>query len=84
MATKAPDAYGYLSESILAWPNQRELGLMVSNAGYESVAYRNLTFGTVAIHRGLKPKAAAKKPAAKKTAAKKPAAKKPVAKKAAK
>jgi demethylmenaquinone methyltransferase/2-methoxy-6-polyprenyl-1,4-benzoquinol methylase len=79
VATKAPDAYGYLSESILAWPNQRELGLMVSNAGYESVAYRNLTFGTVAIHRGLKPKTAAKKPVAKK-----PAAKKPVAKKAAK
>jgi demethylmenaquinone methyltransferase/2-methoxy-6-polyprenyl-1,4-benzoquinol methylase len=52
----------------LAWPNQRELGIKISAAGYESVAYRNLTFGIVAVHRGLKPKAklaATAKPAAK-------------------
>ena len=84
VASKTPEAYSYLSESILAWPNQRELGIKITNAGYESVAYRNLTFGIVAVHRGLKAKA---KPAAKvKPAAKaKPAVKaavKPRAKKA--
>jgi demethylmenaquinone methyltransferase/2-methoxy-6-polyprenyl-1,4-benzoquinol methylase len=65
IASKTPEAYSYLSESILAWPNQQELGLKISNAGYESVAYRNLTFGIVAVHRALKPRAKAK-PAAKK------------------
>jgi demethylmenaquinone methyltransferase/2-methoxy-6-polyprenyl-1,4-benzoquinol methylase len=63
LASKTPEAYSYLSESILAWPNQRELGLKISNAGYKDVAYRNLTFGIVAVHRGTKPQA--KKKAAK-------------------
>ncbi len=85
VSTKAPEAYTYLSESILAWPNQHELGLKVSAAGFENVAYRNLTFGIVAVHRGFKPaaqKAVAKRTTAKKTSTK-PAAKSP-AKKAAK
>ena len=76
IASKTPEAYSYLSESILAWPNQQELALKVSAAGYENVVYRNLTFGIVAVHVGFKPKAAAKKAAAKKTAAKKLATKK--------
>lgn len=85
IASKTPEAYSYLSESIVAWPSQQELGDKVVAAGYEDVAYRNLTFGIVAVHVGFKPeKVAAKKPAAKKAAAKKPAAKKPAAKKAAK
>lgn len=78
IASKTPEAYAYLSESILAWPNQRELGLKISAAGYESVAYRNLTFGIVAVHRALKPKVAVKA----KTAAKAKVAAKPRAKKA--
>ena len=82
VASKTPEAYSYLSESILAWPNQQELGVKISKAGYESVAYRNLTFGIVAVHRGLKPKAAAKAAAKPRAAAAKPAAK-PRAKKAA-
>lgn len=85
IASKTPEAYSYLSESIVAWPSQQELGDKVVAAGYEDVAYRNLTFGIVAVHVGFKPeKVAAKKPAAKKAAAKKPAAKTPAAKKAAK
>ncbi len=86
ISTKAPEAYGYLSESILAWPNQRDLGLMVSAAGYENVAYRNLTFGIVAVHRGFKPAAkktkTAKTTKAAKPATRKPATRKPAAKKA--
>ena len=81
VASKTPEAYSYLSESILAWPNQRELGLKITNAGYESVAYRNLTFGIVAVHRGLKPKNATTKAATTKTVKPKAAAK-PRAKKA--
>jgi demethylmenaquinone methyltransferase/2-methoxy-6-polyprenyl-1,4-benzoquinol methylase len=53
-SSKAPEAYGYLSESILAWPNQVELAKLVANAGFERVTYRNLTFGIVAVHSGFK------------------------------
>ncbi len=70
-------AYDYLADSIEDWPNQDELAKLIRKAGFKDVAWRNLTGGIVAMHRGVKPvvKAAAK-PAAKKPAAKKPAAKK--------
>lgn len=77
VASKTPEAYAYLSESILAWPDQAQLGRKIAAAGYENVAYRNLTFGIVAVHRGTKPEVPAK-PAAKPRAKKvvdKPAAK---------
>ena len=50
-----PDAYVYLAESIRAWPNQDELAAWISEAGWEDVAYRNLTGGIVALHRAVKP-----------------------------
>lgn len=92
----AAQAYNYLNESIEQWPAQDELARWMREAGLERVAYRNLTLGIVALHRGFVPfekpveaeveaeapaKPAEKKPAAKKPAAKKPAAKKPTAKK---
>ena len=76
-----PDAYTYLAESIEAWPTQDELAMMLRKAGFKHVAYRNLTNGVVAMHRGIKavdakPAVAAKKPAIAQPAAKKaPAAK---------
>lgn len=48
-------AYDYLNESIAAWPGQAELAARLTAAGYEHVAYKNLTGGIVALHRGLKP-----------------------------
>jgi demethylmenaquinone methyltransferase/2-methoxy-6-polyprenyl-1,4-benzoquinol methylase len=50
-----PDAYGYLAESTLRWPDQRALGEIIASAGWESVEWLNLTFGAVAIHRAVKP-----------------------------
>ncbi len=50
-----PDAYVYLAESILAWPNQSGLALLMSEAGFQRVQWKNLTFGIVAIHTGFKP-----------------------------
>ncbi|WP_227497020.1 class I SAM-dependent methyltransferase [Planctomonas psychrotolerans] len=50
-----PVAYDYLAESIEAWPDQRTLMGWVRDAGYVDVAYRNLTAGIVALHRGRKP-----------------------------
>ncbi len=50
-----PDAYVYLAESILAWPNQPGLAALMKTAGFEKVHWENLTFGIVAIHTGFKP-----------------------------
>ena len=50
-----PDAYVYLAESIRVWPNQDELSAWLSESGWSSVAYRNLSGGIVAVHRGVKP-----------------------------
>lgn len=49
-----PDAYTYLAESIAAWPNQRALAETISQAGWSSVSWQNLTGGIVAIHQGIK------------------------------
>lgn len=53
---EAAEAYQYLNESIERWPDQRQLATMLREAGFERVAYRNLTFGIVALHRGFVPK----------------------------
>jgi demethylmenaquinone methyltransferase/2-methoxy-6-polyprenyl-1,4-benzoquinol methylase len=57
LASKTPEAYAYLSESIDAWPDQSTLAAKITKAGYEKVTFRNLSFGIVAIHVGFKPKA---------------------------
>ncbi len=53
--SKEPDAYVYLAESIRAWPDQKELGRTLRRAGWDRVAYRNLTGGVVALHRATRP-----------------------------
>ncbi|QAB18667.1 bifunctional demethylmenaquinone methyltransferase/2-methoxy-6-polyprenyl-1,4-benzoquinol methylase UbiE [Leucobacter muris] len=50
---EAAEAYRYLNESIEAWPDQAELCRWMRGAGLDRVAYRNLTFGIVALHRGF-------------------------------
>ncbi|MFI8102206.1 demethylmenaquinone methyltransferase [Streptomyces sp. NPDC086023] len=50
-----PDAYVYLAESIREWPDQPALAQLLQKAGWSSVAWRNLTGGIVALHRGTKP-----------------------------
>jgi len=49
------DSYAYLAESIRDWPDQRTLARTILEAGWQRVAWRNLTCGIVAIHRGFKP-----------------------------
>lgn len=49
------DAYDYLNESIRDWPDQKKLSALIREAGWQKVAYRNLTFGIVALHRASKP-----------------------------
>ncbi|MDI3407592.1 demethylmenaquinone methyltransferase [Streptomyces cavernicola] len=49
-----PDAYVYLAESIREWPDQPALASRLQSAGWSEVAWRNLTGGIVALHRGFK------------------------------
>ena len=49
-----PDAYIYLAESIRAWPDQRQLAGAMEAAGWGSVTWKNLTFGVVSVHSGIK------------------------------
>jgi demethylmenaquinone methyltransferase/2-methoxy-6-polyprenyl-1,4-benzoquinol methylase len=46
-----PAAYRYLSESILAWPNQAALAELIGRSGWRRVEWRNLSGGIVALHR---------------------------------
>ncbi|MFD9306315.1 demethylmenaquinone methyltransferase [Streptomyces sp. NPDC060048] len=49
-----PDAYVYLADSIRAWPDQPALAALLQKAGWSKVAWRNLSGGIVALHRGTK------------------------------
>jgi demethylmenaquinone methyltransferase/2-methoxy-6-polyprenyl-1,4-benzoquinol methylase len=49
------DSYSYLAESIRAWHDQAALARLIQEAGWREVAWRNLSFGIVALHRARKP-----------------------------
>ncbi|CAM3477172.1 demethylmenaquinone methyltransferase [Isoptericola cucumis] len=53
--TRDRGSYDYLAESIRAWPDQPALARRMLDAGWEHVAYRNLSGGIVALHRGTRP-----------------------------
>ncbi|PZG55798.1 demethylmenaquinone methyltransferase [Spongiactinospora gelatinilytica] len=48
------DSYEYLAESIRDWHDQASLAGLIQQAGWREVAWRNLTFGVVALHRARK------------------------------
>ncbi|MDT0320949.1 demethylmenaquinone methyltransferase [Streptomyces millisiae] len=52
-----PDAYVYLAESIRAWPDQPAFAARLQAAGWERVAWRDLSGGIVALHRATRPSA---------------------------
>ena len=54
LASSNRDAYDYLAESILAWPDQPHLADMMAEAGWQAIAWRNVCGGVVALHRGWK------------------------------
>ncbi len=55
LASKTPEAYAYLAESIEERPGQQQHAEKIAAAGFESVTYKNLSLGIVAIHKGFKP-----------------------------
>jgi len=48
------DSYQYLVESIRKFPDQETFAGMIRSAGFDRVAYRNLTMGVAALHSGWK------------------------------
>ncbi|HEX2271275.1 MAG TPA: bifunctional demethylmenaquinone methyltransferase/2-methoxy-6-polyprenyl-1,4-benzoquinol methylase UbiE [Pyrinomonadaceae bacterium] len=48
-------AYAYLPASVQNFPNQRRLALLMEQAGFEQVEYKNLTGGVAALHMGQRP-----------------------------
>ncbi|WP_417250408.1 bifunctional demethylmenaquinone methyltransferase/2-methoxy-6-polyprenyl-1,4-benzoquinol methylase UbiE [Celeribacter sp.] len=48
------DSYQYLVESIRKFPDQETFASMIRVAGFEQVAYRNLSLGIAALHSGWK------------------------------
>jgi demethylmenaquinone methyltransferase/2-methoxy-6-polyprenyl-1,4-benzoquinol methylase len=54
-AARNPAAYEYLAESIMDWPDQRELARLMFAGGWSAVRWRDLTFGIVAVHVARRP-----------------------------
>lgn len=59
LAGSDKEAYDYLIDSIAAWPTQPVLADKIRDAGWSNVAWRNLSLGIVALHRGVKAPGAA-------------------------
>jgi demethylmenaquinone methyltransferase / 2-methoxy-6-polyprenyl-1,4-benzoquinol methylase len=51
----SPSAYNYLPASVLRFPDQRELSLLMERAGFDRVTFENLTGGIAALHLGRRP-----------------------------
>lgn len=51
LTSSNPDAYDYLVESILSWPDQQSLAEQLALAGWQRPGWKNLTGGVVALHR---------------------------------
>ena len=54
IVAKDRESYQYLVESIRKMPEQKALCKRMSDAGFIRASYENLSFGVVAIHKGLK------------------------------
>lgn len=54
LLAKNSGAYDYLADSILAWPNQKELVSWLDQAGFVDTSYKNASLGVVAIHSARK------------------------------
>jgi demethylmenaquinone methyltransferase/2-methoxy-6-polyprenyl-1,4-benzoquinol methylase len=48
-------AYQYLPDSVLKFPDQKELAAAMERLGFDRVRYENLTGGIAALHMGMRP-----------------------------
>jgi len=54
VVSSSPDAYVYLAESILAWPDRRTVAGWFTDAGFAELQVKDLAGGIVAVHRGFR------------------------------
>ena len=54
-----PSSYAYLAESASTWLDQHALADALREAGWAQIAWRDLLFGSVAVHSAVKPEPAA-------------------------
>lgn len=54
MVSGSRGAYEYLPDSVSKFPDQKALAKMMTETGFDGVAYTNLTGGIAAIHSGIK------------------------------
>jgi demethylmenaquinone methyltransferase / 2-methoxy-6-polyprenyl-1,4-benzoquinol methylase len=54
VVSSSPDAYVYLAESILAWPDRRTVAAWFEAAGFAELQVKDLAGGIVAVHRGFR------------------------------
>ena len=48
------DAYTYLPESVLRFPEEEEFAAILRRVGFSNVAHRRLTFGIASVYTGIK------------------------------
>ncbi|MBF0541819.1 MAG: bifunctional demethylmenaquinone methyltransferase/2-methoxy-6-polyprenyl-1,4-benzoquinol methylase UbiE [Nitrospirae bacterium] len=53
--SSSPDAYRYLPDSVMKFPDPEGLKTIMANTGLEDIKYESLSLGIVTIHTGLKP-----------------------------
>jgi demethylmenaquinone methyltransferase / 2-methoxy-6-polyprenyl-1,4-benzoquinol methylase len=54
VVSSSPEAYRYLADSILAWPDRRVVADWIIAAGFAEVMVKDLAEGIVAVHRGFR------------------------------
>jgi demethylmenaquinone methyltransferase / 2-methoxy-6-polyprenyl-1,4-benzoquinol methylase len=54
VVSSSPQAYRYLADSILAWPDRRTIADWLEAAGFAEVQVKDLAGGIVAVHRGVR------------------------------
>lgn len=54
VVSSSPEAYRYLADSILAWPDRRTVAGWIEAGGFTEVMVKDLAGGIVAVHRGFR------------------------------
>lgn len=54
VVSSSPEAYRYLADSILAWPDRRVVAEWIEAGGFTEVLVKDLAGGIVAVHRGFR------------------------------
>ncbi|MDH5762574.1 MAG: bifunctional demethylmenaquinone methyltransferase/2-methoxy-6-polyprenyl-1,4-benzoquinol methylase UbiE [Nitrospinota bacterium] len=54
LVSRHPSAYTYLPQSVASFPIRNEFSILMEQAGFKNVTFKELTFGIVILYTGLK------------------------------